>query len=196
MAFYDDNHKNRIEYFEAMWAGMDKIEELAQRHYDINDIAQDNNLKLLQTLILFDFENQSGREGSDAIDRYGHEWELKTANINLVSGFSTNHHTNHERIAVFRRERWMFSFYAGIRLVEVYVMSPATLEPYFSKWEQAINESEAKGNVNVHKNNPKIPLKFVRENGIRVYPFSEPPRDPAEILKDITSAETAETALF
>lgn len=188
MAFYDENHRQRIDAMEALWNRLNDVEDLAV-DYEIGDIAQDNNLKLLQTLVLFDFKNQSGREGSDAIDRYGNEWELKTANINLVNGISTNHHTNHERIAAFRRERWMFSLYAGIRLLEVYVMSPAMLEPYFGKWEADIYELEAKGTVTPHKNNPKIPVKFVRNNGIRVYPFSDPPLDPAEVLRNITTAQ-------
>lgn len=113
MSYYDTKHKSTITNFDAQWVGLNAIEALAAT-YRINDIAQDNNLKLLQTLVYFDFENQSDREGSDAIDRYGNEWELKTANIDLVTGFSTNHHTNHERIAQFREERWLFSIYKGI----------------------------------------------------------------------------------
>ena len=196
MSFYDDDHQQRIRLLEEMWERLNDVEDIAV-DYDIGDIAQDNNLKLLQTLVLFDFKNQSGREGSDAIDRYGNEWELKTANMNLVSGFSTNHHTTHDRIEAFRRERWMFSIYAGIRLVEVYVMSPAALEPFFSKWERSIAERAANGEVHAHLNNPKIPIKFVREAGIRVYPFSvlEQPLDPAEILKDSITGTVA-GALF
>lgn len=196
MTYFDEKHREKIKMLDVMWSKLDGIEELA-KEYQIGDIAQDNNLKLLQTLVLFDFKNQSGREGSDAIDRYGNEWELKTANMNLVSGFSTNHHTTHDRIDAFRRERWMFSIYAGIRLVEVYVMSPAALEPFFSKWELSIAERAAGGEVHAHLNNPKIPIKFVRQEGIRVYPFSvlEQPLDPAEILKDAITGTVA-GALF
>lgn len=107
MSYFDATHQAAIAAFNSDWDGLSTIEKLAKT-YEINDIAQDNNLKLLQTLVYFDLRNQSGREGSDAIDRYGHEWELKTANADLVTGFSTNHHTNHERIAQFRQERWLF----------------------------------------------------------------------------------------
>ena len=110
MTFNDSNHKERIDYFFVAWDGLTDIEELAES-YDIYDIAQDNNLKLLQTLVMFDFKNQANREGADAIDRYGHLWELKTVNLNLTKSFSTNHHTNLERIEVFRKERWLFSAY-------------------------------------------------------------------------------------
>ena len=185
MAYFDTNHKAVITNFDSKWDGLNTIESLAKT-YEIYDIAQDNNLKLLQTLVYFDLKNQSGREGSDAIDRYGHEWELKTANENLVTGFSTNHHTNHERIAQFRKERWLFSIYRGIELQEVYAMSPKTLEPYFADWTNKINVKEAQGKDNAHINNPKIPLKFVRANGKKVYPVDTAnPIDPAEFLRTI-----------
>ncbi|MDE7311180.1 MAG: restriction endonuclease [Eubacterium sp.] len=181
MAYYDQQHREKITYFNSMWSKLDGIEKLA-RIYKINDIAQDNNLKLLQTLVLFDFQNQPGREGSDAIDRYGNAWELKTVNIDLTSSFSTNHHTNLERIAVFRQERWLFSTYRGISLQEVYAVSPAALEQYFTKWEEAIREKMAENNKNVHLNNPKIPLKYVHQVGIKVYPVDSP-IDPAKVLQ-------------
>ena len=164
-----------------MWSKLDGIEKLALT-YGINDIAQDNNLKLLQTLVLFDLQNQPNREGSDAIDRYGNAWELKTVNIDLTTGFSTNHHTNLERIALFRKERWLFSAYKGISLQEVYAVSPLKLEDYFKKWEDAVRKKIADDNENAHLNNPKIPLKFVRQLGIKVFP-SDIPIDPAEVLR-------------
>lgn len=185
MSYFDDKHQGVIKEFNSQWAGLETIEDLA-KEYEINDIAQDNNLKLLQTLVYFDFQNQSGREGSDAIDRYGNEWELKTANADLVTGFSTNHHTNHERIAQFRKERWLFSIYRGIELQEVYAMSPKTLEPFFKNWTDKVIEKDKAGMDNPHINNPKIPIKFVRENGKKVYPVdAENPVDPAEFLKTI-----------
>lgn len=185
MSYFDANHQSVIANFNSKWSGLNIIENLAKK-YEINDIAQDNNLKLLQTLVYFDLKNQAGREGSDAIDRYGHEWELKTANIDLVSGFSTNHHTNHERIAQFRQERWLFSIYRGIELQEVYAMSPKSLEAYFTDWTNKVIAKENAGMDNPHINNPKIPIKFVRAKGIKVYPVNvSNPLDPAELLKNL-----------
>ena len=183
MAYYDQQHQGRINFFNLMWAKLDGLEKFALT-YGINDIAQDNNLKLLQTLVLFDFQNQQSREGSDAIDRYGNAWELKTVNVDLTTSFSTNHHTNIERIAMFRREIWLFSAYKGISLQEVYAVSPVALEEYFKKWEEAVLEKIAGNNENSHLNNPKIPLKFVRQVGTKVFP-SDIPIDPAEVLRVI-----------
>lgn len=183
MAYYDRQHRDRIATFEYAWINLKDIDERA-RDYGINDIAQDNNLKLLQTLVFFDFENQANREGSDAIDRFGNMWELKTVNLDLTSSFSTNHHTNLERIAAFREERWLFSAYRGIALQEVHAVSPRALEPYFTKWEASVREKIRAGTENAHLNNPKIPIKFVREVGIQVYPVDEP-IDPAEALRTL-----------
>ena len=182
MAYFDREHVDRINYFEELFARLDELEDLALNEYEIEDLAQDNNLKLLQTLILFDMENQSNREGSDSFDRYGRPWELKTCNANLVTGFSTNHHTNLERISIFRQENWLFSIYRGIKLQEVYALSAEMLEPYFEKWEADVAAQIRAGNPGAHKNNPKIPIKYVVQNGIRVYPFTNPPIDPAELF--------------
>ena len=43
-------------------------------------------------------------------------------------------------------------------------MTPERLEPYFTKWGQRWH---ADGGNDI--NNPKIPVKFVRENGELVY---------------------------
>ena len=42
-------------------------------------------------------------------------------------------------------------------------MTPQMLEPFYSKWEAQYIEN------NKDINNPKIPLKYVRENGIKVF---------------------------
>lgn len=74
--------------------------------------------------------------------------------------------------------------YKGIVLQEVYAVDPADLEPYFSDWERKVREKIADGNGNSHLNNPKIPLKFVRQIGTKVYPAT-PPIDPAEVLRHV-----------
>ena len=57
-------------------------------------------------------------------------------------------------------------------------MKPHHLEEYYKKWEEKLNkaliEAEKKNDSQetidrIHINNPKIPLKYVRENGILLY---------------------------
>lgn len=179
--YYDNDHIKKIESFNQGWNNLTDVEKLA-RSYGIDDIAMDNNLKLLQTLILFDMTNQPEREGPDAFDEYGNAWELKTINLSSsASGFSTNHHTTYERIEVFRQERWLFSIYRGIILEECYAVSPRALEPYFTKWENKLKENNSS-----HINNPKIPVQFVRQVGIQVYPVdASNPLSPADALRYI-----------
>lgn len=51
-------------------------------------------------------------------------------------------------------------------LREIYVMTPSMLEPLYTHWEEKLSTM-------AHLNNPKIPVKFVRKNGIQVYPINQ-----------------------
>jgi transcriptional regulator with XRE-family HTH domain len=74
---------------------LEEMQELA-REYGIRDIFQDNGGKTLQLLILLGLRISPGREGNDAIDADGNEYELKTINISgrKKLGITTHHHLN------------------------------------------------------------------------------------------------------
>lgn len=131
--------------------------------FGIADVFQDNGGKLLQTLIITGLKNLKGREGNDAIDENGMEYELKTVNANLTKSFSTHHHINPTIIAKYRKVKWLFCIYAGIEIVEIYEVKPKALEVYFSQWESKWRESKK------DINNPKIPMRFVQEVGKLIY---------------------------
>ena len=146
-----------------------RYQELANE-YGIYDVFQDNGGKLLQTLVLTGLQNMPGREGNDARDNSGTEWELKTVNQHLTKSFSTHHHLTVDILAKYRTVQWLFCVYEGIEIVEIYAVGPEQLEPIFAQWETKLNEAQktqAKGLA--HKNNPKIPLSFVRQHGARYY---------------------------
>jgi len=143
--------------------GIRKFQRLASRH-GIDDIFQDNGGKILQILLCTGLTILAGREGNDARDESGKEYELKSVNIRLTQSFSTHHHMNPQIIAKYRLVDWVFAVYDGIELVEIYRLTPSQIEPYFSRW---LKKWAADGNKDI--NNPKIPLKFVRETGKRVY---------------------------
>ncbi len=166
MAFYDKKHKKQIEQIDRLWDSLNDLSDLAKR-YGIDDIFQDNGAKVLQQLIYLNMDIIPGREGNDAVSESGTEWEMKSINLETsASGFSTNHHTNHDIIAKYRKVPWTFSIYYGIKLSEIYVMTPNMLEPIYQHWEKKLETM-------THLNNPKIPVKFVRENGIKVYPINK-----------------------
>lgn len=139
-----------------------EFQELAREH-GIDDIFQDNGGKILQMLLALNLQGIPGREGNDAVDAKGREYELKSVNIWLTTSFSTNHHINIPIINKYRDVAWVFAVYEGIEMRRAYFMTPDQLEPYFSAWEEKWLENEK------DINNPKIPLKFVMEEGELVY---------------------------
>lgn len=175
MPFYDRNHQRRIYEIEELWESLHDLSELA-RAYGIADIFQDNGAKVLQQLIYLNMTILPGREGNDAMSESGIEWEMKSINLETsASGFSTNHHTTQDIIDKYRQVPWSFAIYYGIRLNEIYIMTPEMLEPIYEHWEYKLQTM-------THLNNPKIPVSFVRSNGIRVYPINpHNPIDPDSI---------------
>jgi len=179
MEFLSQEHQEQILKLELLWRNLKDIADLAKEH-GINDIFQDNGAKTLQQLTILNFQNLPGREGNDAVSNSGAEWEMKSINLDTsATGFSTNHHTNNVIIAKYRKVPWTFAIYHGIVLEEIYVLTPEMLEPVFKYWEEKLIRDKM-----THLNNPKIPVKFVRENGIKVYPINiENPVDPDKIIR-------------
>ncbi len=139
-------------------------QRLAEETNKINDVFQDNGGKLLQVLLITGLVDIPGREGNDAIDKDGNEYELKSVNVLLTKSFSTHHHMNPTIISKYRKVDWIFAVYESIELKEIYKLNPLQLEPYYTAWETKWHQDGGKD-----INNPKIPLKYVRENGQELY---------------------------
>ena len=141
--------------------------------YGIKDIFQDNGGKVLQVCILLGLRVATRREGNDAFDNDGNEYELKTVNRLLAKnrGITTHHHLNKIILQKYRAVKaWYIAIYEGIELVEIYRVEPHILEPLFQKWETEIETRQ------IALNNPKIPIRYVLQ-GSRVYS-----RDPDQPL--------------
>lgn len=186
MKFLDRNHRRLIKDFERLWASIERLSKFGRR-YDVEDIFQDNGGKILQQAVYLNFKNLPKRVGNDAIDELGIEWEMKSANIELVTGFSTHHHLNYEILKKYRSVPWSFATYEHTHLKEIYVMSPNELEPLFQMWEKHLKGKKIYRRERVPAvksiNNPKIPIKFVQDNGHKVYPFDENTVNPIVISK-------------
>ena len=148
---------------EELFPAIREYQELALKH-GINDIFQDNGGKLLQVLLILGLVVIPGREGNDAKDKDGKEYELKSINIQLTKGFSTHHHMNPVIIYKYRQVDWIFAIYRNIEIQAIYQLRPAELEVYYTIWE---NKWYRDGGKDI--NNPKIPLKYVVENGELLY---------------------------
>ena len=85
-------------------------------------------------------------------------------NTLLTKSFSTHHRLNPVILGKYRQVKWVFAVYEGIELQSMYLMKPAGLEPYFTKWEQKWHSSGGKD-----INNPKIPVKFVVDRGKAIF---------------------------
>lgn len=156
---------------DELFPAVQAYQVLATKH-GIGDIFQDNGGKLLQTLLILNLQGLASREGNDARDDAGNEYELKTVNVLLTSSFSTHHHLNPVILDKYRKvHSWYFSIYEGIELVEIFRMRPAELEeafftPWQAKWHR-MNEGRSSEFRDI--NNPKIPAKYVRHHGELVY---------------------------
>lgn len=152
-----------VDIFNLIFPSLQMLQDLASKN-GINDIFQDNGGKLLQVLLITGLSDLPGREGNDAIDDEGNEYELKSVNISLTKSFSTHHHMNPTIIEKYRKVDWIFAVYRGIEILEIYKLTPQNLAPYYDKWEAKWHRDGGKD-----INNPKIPLKYVREAGILLY---------------------------
>lgn len=139
-----------------------RLQQLADSN-GINDIFQDNGGKILQVLLHTGLKILPGREGNDAVDINGNEYEFKSVNIRLTKSFPTHHHMNPVIIGKYRKVDWIFAVYDGIELLEIYQLKPTDLEIYYIAWEK---KWYADGNKDI--NNPKISLTYVRNNGTRI----------------------------
>jgi len=150
------------ENLEALMPTVREFQALAVEH-GVDDIFQDNGGKILQMLLALNLQSIPGREGNDAVDVDGREYELKSVNIWLTASFSTNHHINIPIINKYRQVCWVFAIYEGIEMRRAYFVSADKLEIYFSAWEQKWQHNEK------DINNPKVPLQFVLDNGELLY---------------------------
>ncbi len=148
---------------DRVWPSIVEYQKLASKH-GIDDIFQDNGGKILQVLLITGLRRVVGREGNDAVDDEGQEYELKSVNIALTKSFSTHHHMNPTIIAKYRKVPWIFAVYRGIELLEIYRLERSDMEPWYRKWE---DKWHADGGKDI--NNPKVPLTYVREHGKKLY---------------------------
>ncbi len=74
------------EKLRGLLPGIRKLQKLASIH-GIDDIFQDNGGKILQILLFTGLRILPGREGNDARDESGREYELKSVNTRLTQSF-------------------------------------------------------------------------------------------------------------
>ena len=123
-----------------------------------------------------------GREGDDAVDAQGRQFETKTVarmsskGVRKTSLSITTEHTM--TLANIERYRqtfmWIVAVFDGAQPEAIWEIKASALEPFFSVWEAKLRElDEYERPVRDHINNPKIPLKFIAAHGVQVWPPQE-----------------------
>lgn len=143
-----------------------EYQKLAMKH-GIPDIFQDNGGKILQVCLMLGLTVLKSREGNDAVDADGNEYELKTVNLLRTDQFTTHHHLNPVIIEKYRKVDWIFATYEAIELKEIYLLKPEAMEYWYERWARKWVED---GNKDI--NNPKVPLSYVKKNGTLLYASS------------------------
>ncbi len=133
-------------------------------NHGIPDIFQDNGGKILQMCLILGLRVLAPREGNDAIDEEGNEYEMKTVNLLRTDQFTTHHHLNPVIIEKYRKVDWIFATYEAIELKEIFLLRPAAMEHGYQKWS---GKWVADGNKDI--NNPKVPLSYVQRHGELLY---------------------------
>jgi transcriptional regulator with XRE-family HTH domain len=184
--------KERRSTFDRMQDAFEKVQELQKlaKEYGIADIFQDNGGKVLQVLIMLGLKISPGREGNDALDDEGNEYELKTVNYALTTQISTHHHLNREIVEKYRKVKaWYFAIYEDIELWEIWKVPPSQLEELFKHWEAVIIRTGKE------LNNPKIALWFVQTGGECVYRNPNKPPVPRAQKPRLIKEREAQYAL-
>lgn len=148
-----------VQLLKKLFPAVRRYQKLALKH-GIPDIFQDNGGKILQVCLILGLVVLKAREGNDAVDAEGNEYELKTVNLLRTDQFTTHHHLNPVIIEKYRRVDWIFATYEAIELKEIFLLQREAMEYWYRKWS---DKWIADGNKDI--NNPKIPLSFVRRHG-------------------------------
>jgi hypothetical protein len=159
----DRQRSSDLERLAGALTGVQQLQDLATE-YGIEDVFQDNGGKVLQVLIVLGLRGSPGREGNDALDAEGNEYELKTLNVAKSKSVTTHHHLNKDILRKYRAVKaWYIAIYHNIQLRAIYRLLPTDLAGKFDEWERRLDADPAP------INNPKIPVGLVTSVGELVY---------------------------
>lgn len=153
------------------------LQQMATVH-GIHNVFDDNGYKDLIMLTLFGL-TKLGREGDDAVDSAGRRFETKTVSRVSSRGerkaslsVTTEHTMTMANIQRYRSSfLWIVAVFDQAAPEAIWEISPTALEPFFAAWEARLGERNEFGLlVRDHLNNPKIPLGFIAQHGVKVWP--------------------------
>jgi len=146
-----------LEIYERVFPALLELQTAAKLH-NIPDIFQDNGGKTYEVCSRLGLTPLPGREGNDAVDSFGTEYEIKTINLDgTVTAYSIHHTVTENVLEKYRTIKWVFAEYRGIELQDVYVVSPDKMKEFIDLWQtkKAANP----------KFKASLPIKIVRQIG-------------------------------
>lgn len=144
----------------------------------IHNVFDDGGYKELCMLEMFGLRKLD-RGGDDAEDSDGRRYEMKTvARISSSGQRKTNLQvTTEHTLTLTNIDRYRATFLWIVGVFDqsgpevIYEIPPDELEPYFARWEaQLIAQGQPEGGARNYINNPKIPLNFIADHGVQVWP--------------------------
>lgn len=168
----------------------------------IHNVFDDGGYKELILLRMFNLRKLF-RVGDDAEDADGRRYEIKTVARVGSAGerktrleVTTEHTLTKANLERYRRTfLWIVAVFDQAHPEAIYEITPQALEPYFAKWETALDQQEAlraPGSAAVHLNNRKIPLTFVAKHGLQVWPPKDTPL-PQPVQEALIKSEELES---
>lgn len=159
-----------------------RLQSEASAH-NIHNVFDDGGYKELLLLRLFNLRKLQ-REGDDAVDEHGRRYEIKTVARVSSRGIrkhslsvTTEHTLTLTNIERYRRTfLWIVAVFDQAHPESIHEITPQSLEPYFSAWEARLLAQagvRTSGSAPDHLNNPKVPLDFIKQHGLQVYPPSD-----------------------
>lgn len=167
------------------------------------NVFDDGGYKELILLRLFNLRKLD-REGDDAVDQTGRRYEIKTVARMSSRGrrktslsITTEHTLTLTNIYRYRNTfLWIIAIFDQASPEAIYEVEPVRLEPYFQGWEQRILAQEAASTTDTappHLNNPKIPLWFIRQVGMQVWPSDKLDRRVSAALEKAQEFDDSHT---
>jgi len=173
----DQTSSSDFEEMQEALEHLSKFQAIASKH-GVHDVFQDNGGRIIQIILALNLKVLPGRTGNDAVDSDLNQYELKSICVPGGGGFSTSHHLNSKTIEKLKGVSWIFAFFKGNTMVQIYKVPPNKMDKVYRKW---VNELKFKD----HLNNPKVSIEFVKTNGSQVWFLNETYRDTQLTFSDI-----------